>query len=892
MAKKLILIDGSGFIFRAYHALPPLRRPDGIHVGAVYGFCTMLTKYIDQAREDADYLAVIFDAARETFRQEIYPDYKAHRPDVPEDLIPQFSLIREACAAFHVPAIELEGYEADDLIASYAKDALSKGLNTIVISSDKDLMQLVRDGVTMLDPIKNKKIAEQEVFEKFGVFPDKVIDVQSLAGDSTDNVPGVPGIGIKTAAELINTYGTLESLLDRVNEIKQPKRRQSLIDYADNARISKRLVTLCETAPLPQDISSFTIQETDPIHLKGFLRTQGFTSLVARIDKNSPQTKKSKTSYTTVRTASELQTLVSDLIKLPYIAFDTETTSLNIMDAQLVGISLSGHVGSGYYIPTGHQEATPQLSQTQAFEILAPLLQDDSVLKIGHNIKYDLGVLHKYNVTINAITDTMLMSYILDGAKHGHGMDELAERHLQHTTIKYSDVVGTGKNQKTFDMVDIALATSYAAEDADITLQLFEYLAPRINQEHMATVYERIERPLIPVIRDMEVTGIRVDQQLLFQLGQEFTDDLLKLERQIYEAAGRSFNVGSPKQLGELLFDELGLPAPKKTKTGGYVTDADVLEKLVEQGHTLPKLILDWRELAKLKSTYVDGLLNSVNKKTQRIHTSYSMALTSTGRLSSSDPNLQNIPVRTPKGRLIRRAFVPQPGCKLVSFDYSQIELRLLCHMAEVSSLTQAFLNGHDIHTSTASEIFGIHLDQVDPDLRRKAKAINFGIIYGISAFGLARQLDIPQSEAAQHIAHYFEKYPGIQAYMQHQKNYAQEHGYVKTLYGRKCFTPGIQDKNAMMRNFAERQAINAPLQGTNADIIKMAMAQIPPLLAQHNLTGKMLLQVHDELVFEIPEQEVESTISIVESCMEKIAYLKVPLIVGVGIGENWDEAH
>ncbi len=892
MAKKLILIDGSGFIFRAYHALPPLRRPDGIHVGAVYGFCTMLAKYIDQAREDADYLAVIFDAARETFRQEIYPEYKAHRPDVPEDLIPQFSIIREACEAFHVPAIELEGYEADDLIASYAKDAVAKGLSTIVISSDKDLMQLVRDGVTMHDPIKNKKIAEHEVFEKFGVFPDKVIDVQSLAGDSTDNVPGVPGIGVKTAAELINTYGNLETLLERVEEIKQPKRRQSLIDHAENARISKQLVTLCETAPLPQDISTFTIQEPDPIHLKGFLRNQGFTSLVARVDKTSPQTEKPQAAYTTIRTASDLQTLVNDLIKLSYVAFDTETTSLNIMEAQLVGISLAGRVGSAYYIPTGHQEATPQLSPAQALGILAPLLMDESVLKIGHNIKYDLGVLHKYNVTINAITDTMLMSYILDGSKHGHGMDELAERHLQHTTIKYSDVVGTGKNQKTFDMVDIGLATSYAAEDADITLQLYEFLSPRVSQEHMATVYERIERPLIPVIRDMEVSGIRVDQQLLFQLGQEFTDDMFKLERQIYEAAGRSFNVGSPKQLGEILFDELGLPAPKKTKTGGYVTDADVLEKLVEQGHTLPKLILDWRELAKLKSTYVDGLLNSVNKKTQRIHTSYSMALTSTGRLSSSDPNLQNIPVRTPKGRLIRRAFIPQSGFKLVSFDYSQIELRLLCHMAEVPSLTQAFLNGHDIHTSTASEIFGIPLDQVGPDLRRKAKAINFGIIYGISAFGLARQLDIPQSEAAQHIAHYFEKYPGIQAYMNHQKQYAHDHGYVKTLYGRKCFTPGIQDNNAMMRNFAERQAINAPLQGTNADIIKMAMAQIPSLLAQHNLSGKMLLQVHDELVFEIPEQEVDPTISVVKSCMEKIAYLKVPLIVGVGIGENWDEAH
>ncbi|MBX3487610.1 MAG: DNA polymerase I [Candidatus Paracaedibacteraceae bacterium] len=892
MAKKLILIDGSGFIFRAYHALPPLRRSDGVHVGAVYGFCTMLAKYIDQARDDADYLAVIFDAARETFRQEIYPEYKAHRPDVPEDLIPQFSLIREACEAFRVPSIELEGFEADDLIASYAKDAVEKGMDTIVVSSDKDLMQLVRDGVTMLDPIKNKRIAATEVFEKFGVFPEKVIDVQSLAGDSTDNVPGVPGIGIKTAAELINTYGNLETLLGRVNEIKQPKRRQSLIDHADNARLSMKLVTLCDTAPLPVDSSTFTIHEPDPIHLKNFLRTQGFTSLVARVDKTSTPQERPVAAYQTIRTASDLEKVIKELIQLPYVAIDTETTSLNIMDAQLVGISLSGKAGTGYYIPTAHLEATPQLPSEQALALLAPLLTDDSVLKIGHNIKYDLGILHKYKVVINSITDTMLMSYILDGAKHGHGMDELAERHLQHTTIKYLDVVGTGKNQKTFDMIDIALASSYAAEDADITLRLFEHLSPRVTQEQMATVYERIERPLIPIIKDMEVTGVRIDQQLLFKLGQEFSDDMQKLERKIYESAGQSFNVGSPKQLGEILFDKLGLPAPKKTKTGGYTTDADVLEKLVEQGHTLPQLILDWRELAKLKSTYTDGLLNSVNKKTQRIHTSYSMALTSTGRLSSSDPNLQNIPVRTAKGRQIRQAFIPQDGYKMVSFDYSQIELRLLCHMADVQSLTQAFLSGHDIHASTASEIFGIPLDQISADLRRKAKAINFGIIYGISPFGLARQLAIPQSEATQHIAHYFEKYPGIQTYMQYQKDFAREHGYVKTLYGRKCFTPGIQDKNPMMRNFAERQAINAPLQGTNADIIKMAMAQIPPLMAKHNLKGKMLLQVHDELVFEVPEQEIDITTTLVKSCMEKIVFLKVPLIVGVGVGNSWDEAH
>ncbi|MBW8310239.1 MAG: DNA polymerase I [Candidatus Paracaedibacteraceae bacterium] len=894
MTKKLVLIDGSGFIFRAYHALPPLRRTDGTHVGAVYGFCTMLMKHIEQAQYDASYLAVIFDAARATFRQDIYPDYKAHRPPVPEDLIPQFSIIREACEAFKVPAIELEGFEADDLIASYAKAATAQGFTVTIVSSDKDLMQLVGNGIIMLDPIKNKKIAEQEVFEKFGVFPDKVIEVQALAGDSTDNIPGVPGIGIKTAAELINTFGSVESLLERVEEIKQPKRRLSLLENAENARISKKLVTLCDSTPLPAEIEIMIPQEPDTAQLKEFMRFQGFTSLIPRINKQGTHEKPAavKATYETIRTTNQLKVIIQECLTKPYIAFDTETTSLSIMDAKIVGLSLSHTTGQGYYIPLNHQEATPQLDEKTAFDLLQPLLTDPAILKVGQNIKYDLGVLHKYGVEIFPITDTMLISYVLDGGRHRHGMDELAERHLQHTTIKYNEVVGTGRNQKTFDMVDIGFATSYAAEDADITLRLYEHLQPRLAAEKMMTVYERIERPLIPIIADMELVGVRADQQLLFRLGQEFSDEMQHLERRIYELAGRAFNVGSPKQLGEILFDELKLPVPKKTKTGSYITDADVLEKLAENGHELPRVVMEWRELAKLKSTYVDGLLNSINKRTQRIHTSYSMALTSTGRLSSSEPNLQNIPIRTARGRQIRQAFIPQDGWKMLSLDYSQIELRLLCHMAEVPQLTQAFCQGQDIHMTTAAEMFGLPMDQITAELRRKAKAINFGIIYGISAFGLAQQLDIPQSEAARYITHYFDKYPGIQAYMEYQKEFARQHGYVKTLFGRKCYILGIQDKNGAVRQAAERQAINAPLQGTNADIIKMAMHRIPQVLKDHNLQGRMLLQVHDELIFEVPESQVEETANRIKTVMENIAYLRVPLVVGVGVGNNWDEAH
>lgn len=910
MTKKLYLIDGSGFIFRAFHALPPLRRPDGTPVGAVYGFCSILMRFLEQARADhnQDSLAVIFDAARKNFRQDIYPDYKAHRPDVPEDLIPQFSLIRQACEAFHIPSIELEGFEADDLIASYVDAAVSQGIDVVVVSSDKDLMQLVKPGVTMLDPIKNKPISDPEVFEKFGVIPEKVIDVQALAGDSVDNVPGVPGIGIKTAAELINAFGNLDALLQNAHTIKQPKRRQLLIDYAENARLSKQLVTLCHTAPLPMAISALELRRPDPLVLKDFVRLQGFNSLVNRIDKQFGTIASSatdvKVAYRCVTDLKELASFVQEALSHSVVTFDLETTSLNIMQAEIVGFSLSFAPGTGIYIPVAHchrqdqltlekqEPLNKQLSIAEVAQTLAPLLTDPAVLKVGHNLKYDLGVMAKYAIPLMPIADTMLMSYVLDGSQHGHGMDELAERHLAHTTIKYTDVVGTGKNQKRFDEVDLVTATQYAAEDADITLRLYNYLAPRIAVEKVATVYERIERPLIPIIVSMEVAGIKVNEGLLRQLGNQYALEMVALETQIHNLAGRPFNIGSPKQLGEVLFNEMGLPAPKKSKTGAYVTDVDVLEKLVEQGFDLPAKVLEWRGLAKLKSTYVDGLLAAINQKTGRVHTSYSMAGTSTGRLSSSDPNLQNIPIRNDRGRQIRQAFIAEKGYKLLSLDYSQIELRLLAEMADVPQLSKAFREGKDIHVATASEMFGIPLEQITGEVRRRAKAINFGIIYGISAFGLAQQLSIPQGEAAGYIKSYFEKYPGISDYMEKTKAYAREHGYVKTLFGRKCFTPGIHEKSAGMRGFAERQAINAPLQGTNADIIKQAMHRIPQALQQHHLQARMLLQVHDELIFEVPEAEVEKTAEVLRQLMEGIVHLNIPLVVGVGIGDNWDEAH
>lgn len=896
MTQKLILIDGSGFIFRAYHALPPLKRPDGTPVGAVFGFCNMLFKYLESEEgTNSTYVAVIFDAGRVTFRQTIYPDYKAHRPSPPEDLIPQFAIIRQATEAFGLPAIELEGYEADDLIASYAQIAKDQGIEVVIISSDKDLMQLIGDGVLMIDPMKNKNIGVPEVGEKFGVAPNQVIDVQSLIGDASDNVPGVPGIGVKTAAELINAFGTLENLLSRVEEIKQPKRREALTTFAEQARISKQLVTLCTSTPLPVPLSELGAREPDPLILKDFLRQQGFNNLLARIDRKVVPTTPSTASqngYRSITTEVELDHFIKEAIKQKIVAFDTETTSLNAVEAELVGISMAFRQEEGVYIPLSHVEATPQLPLDLVLAKLKPLLTDLGILKIGHNLKYDLVVLQKYGVEITPYSDTMLMSYVLDAGKNGHGMDELAERHLGYQTIKYGDVTGTGKNQKRFDEVAISIATSYAAEDADITLRLYHFFQERLVKEQMVTVYETIERPLVPVISRMEGLGIKINQPILYRLGKDFVEEMQKLEAQIYGLAGHPFNIASPKQLGEVLFMEQNMPQPKKTKTGTFVTDADVLEKLVAQGYDLPGKVLEWRGLAKLKSTYIDGLLAAVNAKTQRVHTSYAMAATTTGRLSSSEPNLQNIPIRTENGRKIREAFIADNGFKIVSLDYSQIELRLLASMAEVPTLRAAFLAGQDIHITTASEMFGIAPDQIDTSIRRKAKAINFGIIYGISAYGLSQQLNIPQSEASQYIKAYFERYPGIQDYMERMKAQARELGYVQTFLGRKCYTPGILDKNPMMRGFSERQAINAPLQGSNADIIKKAMGRIDQLLLQENWKTRLLLQVHDELVFEMPEGELDLVIPQLKKIMESIVYLNVPLLVEAGVGDNWQQAH
>lgn len=916
---KLILIDGSGFIFRAFHALPPLRRPDGIPVGAVYGFCSMLFKTLTENK--ADFVAVIFDAGRQTFRQEIYPEYKAHRPEPPEDLIPQFQLIRDACVAFDVPTMEMAGFEADDLIASYAKHAREAGWEVCIISSDKDLMQLVQERVYLLDPIKNRILREAEVIEKFGVPPSKVIEAQALAGDASDNVPGVPGIGPKTAAELISVYGDVESLLQNVQNIKQPKRREALIEHAEKARISRQLVTLREDAPLPLPLEQLSVRPINESTLNVFLQTQGFHSLRARVGRqsptptpfgnsqelpgfSSPSSSIVKTPYETITTLEQLNTWVQKAMRCSKIAIDCETTSLNAMEAKLVGISLAIDQEQACYIPIAHQTSAPQLALEEIIPILHPLLTHPGVLKVGHNLKYDLVVLKNHHMTVTPLTDTMLMSYVLDAGKNNHGMDELAERHLGYQTIKFSDVVGSGKAMKTFDYVPLDQATAYAAEDADITLRLYHVFYARILAEGMVTIFDRLERPLIPVIAHMEYQGIRVDRLLIDRLGQEFSHQMTTLESTIYQLAGRSFNVGSPKQLGEILFDEMGLgatsgeggaqkaKAPKKTKTGAYVTDVDVLEGLAAQGHDLPARVLEWRSLSKLKSTYVDGLIAAVHPKTSRVHTSYSLAGTSTGRLASSDPNLQNIPIRTENGRKIRKAFIAEAGYQLVSLDYSQIELRLLAHMAEVPALAEAFRKGVDIHASTAATMFGVPLEKIDASLRRKAKAINFGIIYGISAFGLAQQLGITPGEASAYIKVYFETYPGIQQYMEKCKEFAREHGYVETLMGRKCYTLGIHDKNPMMRQFAERQAINAPLQGSNADIIKQAMVHVPSVLETLESNAHLLLQVHDELIFEVPEAELQTTVPALKKLMENSHSLKVPLVVGVGIGHNWDDAH
>lgn len=890
---QIYLVDGSGYIFRAFHALPPLTRPDGLQIGAVLGFTNMLIKLLRE--KNPDYLVVVFDAARENYRNKIYPAYKANRLETPPELIPQFSLIRKACEAFDVAHIEKEGYEADDLIATYAH---SQDGDVTIVSSDKDLMQLVGGAVRMFDPIKNRMIGVEEVKEKFGVSPEQVVDVQALAGDSTDNVPGVPGIGIKTAAELIQTYGTLENLLENLEDIKQPKRRETLKANIEGARISKELVKLKDDVPVTQTLESFAVKPFQSDKAFAFLKEQHFNTLMHRLEKETTPVPQKTASYELVQDIETLKKWVKNIYELGYVAFDTETTSLDAMEAQLVGISLSLESGKACYIPLGHkgQErdllnpgTTPQqIPLKDALDLLKPLLENPAVLKIGQNIKYDALVLKKYDLEITPLDDTMVISYILEGAKHGHGMDELAVLYLDYKTIKYQDVVGSGRSQVTFDKVPLDKALTYAAEDADVTFQLHQLLKPRLLSETQCTVYETMERPLIPVLVEMEYRGIKVDGGVLGKLSLEFEKRLTDIERKIQEEVGTPFNVASPKQLGEILFEQLKLPGGKKGKTGAYSTSADVLESLAEQGFALADTLLEWRQLSKLKSTYTDALPRQINPKTGRVHTSYAMAATSTGRLASSDPNLQNIPIRKEEGKKIRSAFLAAAGMKLLSVDYSQIELRLLAHMANLPELQKAFREGKDIHAETASQVFGVPLQDVTPELRYRAKAINFGIIYGISPFGLARQLGISRESANQYINTYFIHYPGIQAYMERMKEEARTQGYVTTLLGRRCFIQDIHSRDPNRKNFAERQAINAPLQGGNADIIKKAMIKLNRLFKEQQLEAHMLLQVHDELIFEIGEDVLEKAESLIVKTMESIVSLSVPLVVEANVGNTW----
>ena len=911
--KHVFLIDGSGFIFRAFHALPPMTRPDGTPVNAVYGFCSMLMKLLEDT--DADHIAVVFDTSRKTFRSEIYPEYKAHRPPPPEELIPQFGLIRDAVRAFNLPCIELEGYEADDLIATYAKQAAAKGAEVTIVSSDKDLMQLVDDHISMLDPMKLQTLGREEVEAKFGVPPEKVVDVQALAGDSTDNVPGVPGIGIKTASQLILEYGDLETLLAKADGIKQKKRRENLIEFAEQARISQKLVRLAQDAPVPEPLESFKLKQPDADTLLPFLEEQAFKSLTARVEANlaadgnirtTPEDiAPAATDYELVTTREELDRWVEAAYEAGILAIDTETTSLNAHRAELVGISLAVAPGKACYIPIAHRNGAagelelggggsiPNLPLKEAVAALEDLLLDASVLKIGQNLKYDMEVLARHGLHLQTADDTMVLSYVLDGGQHGHGMNELAELFLGHKTIKYEEVCGKGKDAITFDRVPLDKALAYAAEDADVTLKLWRKLKPRLAQDHMVRVYEELDRPLVPVLANMELAGVLVDRDALKALSADFAERLQVLEEEIHKLAGRKFTIGSPKQLGEILYEEMSLAGGKKTgKSGAWATGADVLEDLAAQGHDLPAKVLDWRQLSKLKSTYTDALVDQINPETGRIHTSLAQTIVNTGRLSSSDPNLQNIPVRTEEGRKIRETFIAAPGTVLMSADYSQIELRLLAHVGKIESLRKAFLDGLDIHAVTASEVFGIPLEGMDPADRRKAKAINFGIIYGISAFGLARNIRVPQGEAKKFIEAYFERYPGIRDYMSKAKEFAAEHGYVTTIFGRKCHTPGIKDKNPARRSFQERVAINAPLQGSAADIIKRAMIRLPDALENAGLGAKMLLQVHDELLFEVPEAEVNQTKAVVQDTMQNAASLSVPLVVEAGVAKTWAAAH
>jgi DNA polymerase I len=991
-ADHVFVVDGSSYIFRAYHALPPLnRKSDGMQVNAVLGFCNMLWKLLRDMPEDdrPTHLAIIFDKSEVTFRNEIYPDYKAHRPPAPDDLIPQFALIRDAVRAFDLPCLEQAGFEADDLIATYARLATERGATTTIVSSDKDLMQLVTDKVTMYDTMKDRRIGIPEVIEKFGVPPAKVVEVQALAGDSTDNVPGVPGIGVKTAAQLIVEYGDLDALLFRATEIKQPKRREALIENAEKARISRKLVLLDDKVKLDVPLDDLAVHEPDARKLIAFLKAMEFSALTRRVaeysqidpaqieaampsssssanaastpsppvgqgggssavnqtpppraaprsdlplkgagdksDKASSlkgtpvsladaraeaarKTPLDRAKYHTIGTLEQLKAWISRAYDVGHVAIEAKSGSEDPMQAEFSGIALALAPNDACYVPLAHKQpggggglfdaglAPDQIKEREALEMLRPLLESVGILKIGFNIKFGAVMFAQAGITIRNYDDVQLMSYALDAGRNSHGLDSLAERWLGHATLTHGELVGSGKNRLTFDQVAIDRATAYSAEDADVILRLWRVLKPRLVAERMTAVYETLERPLVAVLARMERRGISIDRQVLSRLSGDFAQTAARVEAELQELAGEPINVGSPKQIGDILFGKMGLPGGTKTKTGAWSTSAQVLDDLTEQGYEFPKKILEWRQVSKLKSTYTDALPTYVNPQTHRVHTTYALAATTTGRLSSNEPNLQNIPVRTEDGRKIRRAFIATPGHKLVSADYSQIELRLLAEIADVPSLRQAFRDKLDIHAMTASEMFGVPIKDMPSEVRRRAKAINFGIIYGISAFGLANQLGIAREEASAYIKKYFERFPGIRDYMDETKEFCRKNGYVTTLFGRKCYYPEIKASNASIRSFNERAAINARLQGSAADIIRRAMIRIEDALAEKKLSAQMLLQVHDELIFEVPDEDVAATLPVVQRVMQDAPFpaviLSLPLQVDARAASNWDEAH
>jgi DNA polymerase-1 len=999
----VFLVDGSSYIFRAYHALPPLnRKSDGLQVNAVLGFCNMLWKLLRDMPPDnrPTHLAIIFDKSEITFRNKLYPDYKAHRPPAPDDLIPQFALIREAVRAFDLPCLEQGGFEADDLIATYAREAGERGATTTIVSSDKDLMQLVTDKVTMFDTMKDRRIGIAEVIEKFGVPPEKVVEVQALAGDSTDNVPGVPGIGVKTAAQLIVEYGDLETLLLRAGEIKQPKRREALLENAEKARISRQLVLLDDKVKLDVPLDELAVHEPDARKLIAFLKAMEFATLTRRVaeysqidpsdveadagnksgasvfaplplaekvdefggavapketsggdlfaeraaptpasgsssvpsktagskedkagsNKGTPislaaaradaarKTRVDRTRYQTIRSLEELKAWIARVHDIGHFALEAKASSIDPMQAEMCGIALALAPNDACYIPLSHKQsgdgsglfaaglAPDQIKTSDAIEALRPLLESAGILKIGFNIKFNAVMLAQHGVILRNHDDAQLMSYALDAGRNAHGLDALAESWLGHAIISHSELTGSGKGKLTFDQVAIDRATAYSAEDADVILRLWRVLKPRLVAERMTAVYETLERPLISVLARMERRGISIDRQVLSRLSGEFAQTAARVEAEIQEIAGEPINVGSPKQIGDIIFGKMGISGGSKTKTGAWSTSAQILDELAEQGHEFPKKILEWRQVSKLKSTYTDALPTYVHPQTHRVHTTYALAATTTGRLSSNEPNLQNIPVRTEDGRKIRRAFIASPGHKLVSADYSQIELRLLAEIADIPVLKQAFRDGLDIHAMTASEMFGVPVKDMPGEVRRRAKAINFGIIYGISAFGLANQLGIAREEASAYIKKYFERFPGIRAYMDETRDFCRAHGYVETLFGRKCHYPDIKASNASVRSFNERAAINARLQGTAADIIRRAMIRMEDALTEKNLSAQMLLQVHDELIFEVPDDEVAATLPVVQHTMQDAPFpavlLSLPLHVDARAADNWDEAH